>query len=192
MKKFLAAAALSLFLVPSSAFAIFNAEIYGGYSLGSNILDVSPESKTGFGYGLRAHYYSTVSVIGYGIGGFAQYSPLEYEYDTGGTTVSAAFDRASYGADLFLVVNIPLFPLHPYARGGSAVYDKVTTEYTLGGQNYKSSDDEYFGMYYGGLGLGLTVLPIPAIDVMVFLEYLYEYSKDAKNNRINLGALVRL
>ncbi len=193
MKRFIFAALLVIFLLPVSAFALVNAEVYGGYSFAGEISEIDAESVQGFGYGFRAHFYNEFIIFGYGIGGFAQYSPLEGELKISGDMEPVDFNKTTYGLDGFLTLNVPLLPIHPYMRGGVSIYEK--TDVIVDKNSEENS--EMFKSYYGGFGLSLGVLPLPVLSVQIFAEYLYEYSAledDAKftGHKVHLGALVRL
>lgn len=196
MKKIFLSALIILTILPSSVFALVNVEAYGGYTFGGEISEVDAESVKGFGFGFRAHYYDEIAIFGWGVGGYAQFSPLNYEMTVMGTDTEADYDRTTLGFDGFITLNIPLIPLHPYVRGGIAAYDKAVTEYTINGVKTTSTESDSFGMYYGGVGLSFSVLPLPILSVQVFGEYLYEYSdvdgQTLKNHRVNIGAIVRI
>ncbi|MBN1501646.1 MAG: hypothetical protein JW982_15920 [Spirochaetes bacterium] len=193
MKKLIFTAILAVFLMPASVFALVNAEVYGGYSFAGEISDTDIDSVKGLGYGFRAHYYDEILILGYGIGGFAQYTPLKGEITILNNTEDVEFNKTVYGFDGFLTLNVPLLPLHPYVRGGFSIYDKTQIV-------YPSVDDtnvEYFSSYYGGVGLSLGILPLPVLSVQIFAEYIYEYSalqdsSEFTGHKVNIGALIRI
>ena len=201
MKKYLILLIILISLIiPSQAFALINAEIYGGYSFEgeAEIEDTDSASVSGLGYGARIHFYSNIAIIGYGVGGFAQKSPLEGEIKIDSDKEDFDFNRTNYGLDGFINLTIPMIPIHPYVRGGISIYETIETEYEVNGSTETETDKSYFQSYYGGFGLSLKVLPLPVLSVEIFAEYLYEYSilqeseGEFKGHRVNIGALARI
>lgn len=201
MKKYLIVLIILISLIiPTQAFALINGEIYGGYSFEgeAEIEDSDTFSVQGFGYGARLHFYNTFAIIGYGIGGFAQKSPLEGEIKIGSDKEDIDFNKTNYGIDGFVNLAIPLIPVHPYVRGGISIYETIETEFEVSGSTETETEKNYFQSYYGGFGLSFKVLPLPILSVEIFAEYLYEYSilqdsgGEFKGHRVNFGALARI
>jgi hypothetical protein len=162
-------------ILPVKSFALVDAEIYGGYTFNGDVDDdASAESDTpkGPSYGFRGHFTSSIIFIKIGLGGFMQYSQLDYDLELGNNTTSVSTDKTTYGLDGYAKLDLPLIPVKPYMRIGVALYDKIESDIS-GSTN---SETEHFNSFYYGIGLAFTVLPLPIVDVQLFGEYLYNKS----------------
>ena len=140
----------------ASSFAVWDAAAWGGY-----VYDGKTDPKTtdfdGGQFGFKGHYNTTVipSLLDFGIGAYYQRSKLKFDF-----TGSESFWRRSAGLDANLIVELPVLPLHPYARGTWALSDKIDGKT----KNFKA--------YGVGLGLEFTFFPF----IRLFGEYMYEKS----------------
>ncbi|MEW6525771.1 MAG: outer membrane beta-barrel protein [Spirochaetota bacterium] len=180
--------AIALVMLPTASFAIVDFGMYGGYTFAGKIdsPDISNADTNGWQYGFIGHLNGSVipMVLSMGIGGFYQKSPLSY------TVAGKDFDltKTMYGIDAIVMLELPIL-IHPYARAGIAINEKVEIKTPLG----TWSDEKKFNSYYGGIGAAFTVFPF----VQIFGEYLYNYSKleddgKLKSNSINIGARLNI
>lgn len=180
--------AIAIVLLPTTSFAIVDLGMYGGYTFAGKFdaPNISNADTNGWQYGFIGHLNGSVipMILSMGIGGFFQRSPLSY------TVAGNDFDltKTMYGIDAIAMLELPIL-IHPYARAGIAINEKVELKYPGGSW----SDEKKFNSYYFGLGAAFTVFPF----VQVFGEYLYNYSKledDAtlKSNSINIGARLNI
>lgn len=185
MKKlmFIVLAAVLIFF-PVKSFALVDASLYGGYTFSGELkapaFSTNP-SLTGMAYGGRAHFTGAFIILDYGIGGFVQYSPLEYKF----ADRSYNSKKTDYGIDAF--VGVWIIPLiEPYVRGGYSFYQKVDVG--------SDSVAKWFPQYYYGAGLALK-LPLPVLKLQLFVEYLRS-AADQKDsikligNTVNAGVTV--
>lgn len=163
-----------LFFVPAASYAIVDASIYGGYSFGGTLdLDYDSGDLSGWEYGFLAHINTGIPyVFTIGIGGFYQYSPMEYEIDD-----KEDATRKTYGLDGYFQIDLPFIIINPYIRGGIAIKDETEIEYEVGGTAEDMVKDKYFGSYYFGVGIGYTIFEAAILDLSIFGEYLYTTSK---------------
>ncbi|MCX8123032.1 MAG: porin family protein [Spirochaetes bacterium] len=180
--------AIALLLLPTASYAIVDFGMYGGYTFAGKIDNptISNADTNGWQYGFIGHLNGSVipMVLSMGIGGFYQKSPLQY------TVAGKDFDltKTMYGIDAIVMLELPIL-IHPYARAGIAINEKVELKTPLG----TLSDEKKFNSYYFGLGAAFTVFPF----VQIFGEYLYNYSKleddgTLKSNSINVGARLNI
>ena len=177
-----------LFFVPASSYAIVDASIYGGYSF-SGTLDIGDKSGDldGWEYGFLAHVHTGIPYLfTIGVGGFYQYSPMEYEIDD-----KEDATRKTYGLDGYFQIDLPFIVINPYIRGGIAIKDETEIEnYSTSGEDMVK--DKYFGSYYFGIGIGYIIVDAAVLDVSIFGEYLYTTSKleddvELKGNAVHFG-----
>ncbi len=181
----------AVIMLPLESFALVDGEVYGGYTFSGEVDGTSMEDVTGFSYGARAHYTTSFLIVTFGIGPYLQYAPLNVEMNVLNNTIEADMNKMTIGLDVYNKFDVPLVPLKPYLRYGLAMYDKTTVTV----DSTETSESKYFQMYYGGLGLALTAIPVPIVDFQIFTEYLYEYSKisdddNLKGHKVNLGVSV--
>ncbi|PKL39828.1 MAG: hypothetical protein CVV44_06295 [Spirochaetae bacterium HGW-Spirochaetae-1] len=176
IKSFIIAAGF-LLLIPTASFAIVDVGAYGGYAFGTEIEGTNVD-PAGFEYGLDAHLNVTYLVIlKLGVGAFYQGSVLKYGS-------SSDYDKKIIGLDIYNQVDIPLFPIDPYVKFNTAIWEKVDTS-----SSYNST--EFFKAYSIGGGLLFTILPLPVMKVQLFGEYLYSIAKQdgqkATGHAVHLG-----
>ena len=152
-----------------NSFAIWDAAAWGGYIYSGNT-DPGDYDFDGGQYGFKGHYNSTVipSLLDFGIGLYYQKSKLKFD-DT-----DDKITRTSVGLDANLIVELPVIPFHPYARGTWAFMDRI---------DGKSKNFKAYGV---GLGLEFTFFPF----IRVFGEYMYEKSNheaDFISKAVNFG-----
>lgn len=167
MKKFRIAVLLLgiLFFVPASGFALVDAGIYGGYSFAGKIdTGASKNPNTsGWEYGAIVHYnFGLAAILNIGIGGFVQQTPLKYSV----TSIDFKVTKTDYALDAFVMLDLPVFPIHPFIRGGVGVYE--TLKLDDGSSVHKS-----FNSYHFGLGVAWSLIPY----LQIYGEYLYNSSK---------------
>jgi len=142
----------------------------------------------GMAYGLRGHLNGDFLLLDYGFGAFMQFAKLDYDLKAAGVTSSVEADKTTVGLDGYLKLDMPAIPIKPYLRLGLALYDKVEVD------KLKISENENLKSYYAGLGVAFTVLPLPAVDIQLFGEYLYNTSEidnvTYKDQTINVGVLL--
>ena len=167
---FLISAGLLMFL-PSQSFALVDASAYGGYMFNGSVEGDSKADPTGYNYGLKAHYNTSLfPLLELGVG--AYYQNTKFKYDVYSLD-EETFLRKSAGLDMNLIVKLPI--VHPYGRFMYALWDDI------------EGDVERFNAYGIGAGVELIVFPF----VRIFGEYMYEKTthnkSDFKSNSVNLG-----
>ena len=166
----------------ASAFALVAANLYGGYTVGGKYEDYDVKYKDKFRYGGSVHFNkSFLMFFQLGLGGYYQMSSVAYGNSWRNTFT---VDKTDIGIDGYAALDIPLVPLSPYVRGGSATWNKI--EYS------GVSKTGNFDKHHVGGGLLITVLPIPALlKLQLFAEYIYAFGKEGgeKNteHQVNLG-----
>lgn len=162
----------ALLLIPSTSFALVDANLMGGYSFQGKVDGISG-TQDGWDLGLTAHInFDLLVFLQFGIGASYDWSNLDW-----------ADDRNQIGLDLYGQINIPFLPISPYVRFNTAVWDKVSGAI---------DSTEYFKSYKFGGGILFTVLPIPKVfKLQLFGEYMYNFAKagslDVKNHTVYLG-----
>ncbi len=175
MKKLVLLASFML-LSYTSAFAIADFGIYGGYSFAGST-SASDATISGPEYGVVAHYNSTIipMVLSYGIGGYYQMANLTSTF----SGFEKEYNKDTAGIDLYLQLELPIM-IHPFAKASVAVYEKIEDE------------KEYFKSYAFGGGLAITVAPF----VQLTGDYMYTTSKSGNNtmngHAAHLGARINL
>jgi hypothetical protein len=177
-----------LCFIPASSYAIVDIGVYGGYSFAGKLeWDTIDKNVNGWEYGVLGHINHTfLGLLELGIGGYAQWAPLKYS--VGGKDYELT--KSTYGIDGLALLDLPVFPLNPYVRGGIGVYEQVKVEAPVVGSETKS---EYFKSYYFGGGIALGIFPF----VQIFGEYLYTRSKQEdgvtiKGNAVHMGARLNI
>jgi hypothetical protein len=181
-------------ILPVKSFAVVDAEVFGGYIVKGEVEGGDANGATdvkGPGYGFRGHFNNKIVLFNVGLGGYwqkfnADYSESNNDFEN---TVT------SYGFDAYIKLDIPLMPFKPYVRGGLAIKDKYDVEMSNSFGTFSGSSSEKFNSSYYGIGVAFTVLPLPALDVQVYGEYVYSHykgSSDMKGHSLNFGALASL
>ena len=168
-KVFVIAAGFVLFFNVNS-FAVWDAAAWGGYVY-SGTADPGDIDFNGWQYGFKGHYNSNVipSLLDFGIGMYYQKTTIKFD-PSGMSDIT----RTSVGLDANLILELPVIPLHPYARGTWAFMDRI---------DGKSKNFKAYGV---GLGLEFTIVPF----VRLFAEHMYEKSNhksDFASNAVNAG-----
>ncbi len=170
--KLIAAMAALLALIPASSFALFDIGAYGGYSYKSTIdtqtVSGSTPDPKGLSYGLIGHYNQPIfPLITMGVGLYSQYSKFSYSYkNLANKSTEVQYGKKIIGIDLYLELNVPLLPIHPYVKFASGIYEDMNGD-------LQKADRQYFNTYSTGGGLALTFFPF----LQVFVEYRYDYIK---------------
>ncbi|MDR3237753.1 MAG: hypothetical protein LBT84_04540, partial [Spirochaetia bacterium] len=118
-------------LAPASAFALVDLNLYGGYTVGGKWSDYDHKYGTDFRYGGAVHLNSGfLAILKLGIGGYYQMSSVTYGDDNGipvgiGTGDEFTLDKTEFGIDAYAALDIPLIPISPYVKGGTAAWNKV-------------------------------------------------------------------
>jgi len=174
-------AAVLVWAAPS--FALVDGEVFGGYNFGGEYRGVGLQdsySINGGDYGARAHLTGGFLIVDYGLGGYFQQRPLDFDV----ASKSYTLVNTNYGFDGFL--RLGLIPIvKPYLRAGLSIADYNEAK----GNSQTRSETKYFNSYYTGIGVGLT-LPVPVVTLMVYGEYLYNhqiYTGKLTGNTFNLG-----
>ncbi|TAL29643.1 MAG: hypothetical protein EPN93_21380 [Spirochaetes bacterium] len=190
--RYLALALALAAFVPATSYAIVDAGIYGGYSFSGEIDAgslASGKTTTGWEYAFIGHVnFDFLAIFNLGIGAFYQNAPLKF--DVGGETIKV--DNVTIGPDIYLELDLPVIPIHPYVRGGIAAYNKTTIDLPSSIGNDVTAK-KYFSAYYFGLGAALTIFPF----VQIFGEYMYNYANQEKDvtlsgNAVHLGARLNI
>jgi len=189
LKRVLVVAAIVL-MIPASGFAIVDFGAYGGYYFAGELdlgdfVDKTP-GTAGWEYGFLGHLNGGVPLLfNVGLGGFWQRSPLKY--DLGGNSYNAK--KTTYGIDIIAELELPII-IHPFARAGIAIKEKLEVEYNVSGVGkVTKTNEEYFKSYYLGIGAGITVFPM----IRLFGEYLFTRSKqengvELQGSAVHVGA----
>ena len=153
-----------------SSFALVDGAIWGGYGFSGDADAVPAADLTGYDYGIKAHYNTSLfPLIELGLGAYYQKSTVTF--DVSGDTTD--FDRKSAGIDLNLILSTPI--IHPYLRGTYALWDDF------------DGDTENYKAWGAGVGAEITVFPF----IRLFGEYMYEttehYSDNINMNSVNFG-----
>jgi len=181
MKTKLLLSAFILCLAHASAFALVDANLYGGYTIGGKYNSNSIKHKDDFRYGGSVHLNTTfLLILQLGLGGYYQMSSATYG-SSGIKNFTA--DKTDAGIDAYAALGIPFFPISPYVRGGAAAWNKIKYD------GYSKTGN--FEKYHVGGGLLFTVLPIPLFKLQLFGEYINVFGKEGGKNstehQINLG-----
>jgi hypothetical protein len=157
-----------LAFVPATSYALFDIGIYGGYTFAGEVQsDISGQQNpepTGLSYGAIAHFNTPIfPLLRLGIGLYTENSDLEFSI----ASEDYEFTRKTVGVDLYLQLDIPLVPLHPYAKFASGIWEEV------GGDLVAKDETEYFNTYRTGLGAALTFFPM----LQIFAEYQFLYTR---------------
>lgn len=158
-----------LAFIPATSYALFDIGIYGGYTFAGEIKsDVSGQSNpepTGLSYGVIGHFNTPIfPLLRLGIGLYTENSNLDYSV----LNKDYEFTRKTVGMDIYLQLDIPLVPLHPYAKFASGIWEEV------GGDLVEKDETEYFSTYRTGVGVALTFFPM----LQIFAEYQYLYTRN--------------
>ncbi|MDA3899708.1 MAG: hypothetical protein PF637_04210 [Spirochaetes bacterium] len=179
-------------LIPSGLFALINMEVFTGSSFAGKIAGQDSESSvSGMNYGFRFNALYRIPFFDFGLGGYMQGSPLTYELDN----ETYKLNKLSLGLDSFARFKPELLPVFPYIRAGLAVYDKSETT-MLNSDDITISEFNFDASYYG-LGVSYPLVPMPIIDVHLFMEYLYDVSRvtnenDLKCHKLNFGMFMSI
>ena len=140
----------------ANSFAVWDAAAWGGYIYDGEI-DPGKYEFDGGQFGIKGHFNTTIvpSLLDFGVGAYYQKSKIKFDL-TGSDNIT----RTSVGLDANLILELPVLPLHPYARGTWAFMDRI---------DGKSKNFKAYGV---GLGLEFTFFPF----IRVFGEYMYEKS----------------
>jgi hypothetical protein len=176
-----------MLLVPAASFAIFDAGVYGGYNFSK---DAIKPGTYDYSIGAIAHGNFTIKVVTIGIGAFYQRN-IDKHIDSWGEVFSKHHMRTkdSVGVDAFIQGNIPKFPLHPYGRFSSSIWDEVAG-YRMAWNGFtRRTVHDFFKTYWFGGGISIPIIPFAGSDdgfssagLNIFVEYLYHYSIVAGDN----------
>ncbi len=179
--------------VPATSYAIVDAGLYGGYSFSGKV-DASSvatgKTTTGWEYGAIAHLnFDFLAIFNVGIGAFYQNAPLKFDY--AGETIK--IDNVNIGPDVYLELDLPVIPIHPFVRGGVSAYNKTSIDFPSSLPAKDVTAKKYFGSYYFGLGAALTIFPF----IQIFGEYMYNYANQEKDvslktNAVHVGARLNI
>jgi len=181
-----------LVFMPGQSFALINMEVFTGSSFEGRVAGLEAEDDvSGMNYGFRFNALYRIPVFDFGLGGFMQGSPLTYEMK--GETYK--LNKLTLGIDSFARFKPEIAPVYPYIRAGLAIYDKSET--TMVNSDDISITEFNFRASYYGLGVSYPLVPMPVIDVHLFMEYLYDISKVAKDNelrchKLNIGLFMSI
>ncbi len=161
-----------LFFIPSSAFALFDIGVYGGYSFAGDVeTDVKNVEPVGPEYGAIAHYTDSILIFNLGIGGYYQRSPLK--------DGSIEYTKQTAGIDGYAQLDIPLIPIMPYLRASLGVWENIEGDV---------DNDEYFKSYSFGAGVDF---PLPVVPLAIYTEYVFSVGfqdgNTAKSHAAHLG-----
>jgi len=163
MKKPFITTALLLIIssVPSGAFALVDAALYGGYSFMGDIQIVDDEydGVRGYQFGVFAHLNVNADLFLLGFGFATQKGDFSYEING----IDQEFQlRSSWGPDVILMLNVSSTS-RPYVRAGFSIADSLRYDY---GAEYKVKT-RYLNSGWWALGVGLKVAPL----VVIFAEF---------------------
>lgn len=162
-----------LAFVPATSYALFDIGVYGNYAYKGEIKSDTPNvnnpDPTGFSYGVIGHYNQGIfPFIRSGIGLYSQYSKLSFSTGSG----DVEYGKKIVGIDLYLQLDIPLIPLHPYVKFASGIWEDYTGDMS-------QASAEYFNTYQTGGGVALTFFPF----LQFFGEYQYLYTKSVDEDK---------
>lgn len=165
---------VTLFVFNSSAFAIVDFGVYGGYSFAGNY-SASGTSTSGPEYGVIGHYNDMViPLLSYGIGGYYQYTKLDYSLLGSDNSLT----KNTLGLDLYFQLELPI--IHPFVRASTSIFESI------------KSEKEFFKSYAFGGGLAFSVFPF----IELTTDYMYTRSKKGsetlKGHAIHLGARINI
>lgn len=184
MKTKLILSAFILCIAHASAFALVDANLYGGATVGGKYLNRGVKFGDSNGHwGLSAHLNTTLlAVFQLGVGPYYQTSTVTY-----GIKNHWSVDKKDVGIDGFVALDIPFIPLSPYLRGGASAWNKISGNSSYPGDSKTNN----FERYHAGGGLWLTVLPLPAFKLQLFTEYVRFWGKEADKksveHQLNVG-----
>ncbi len=181
-----------LLFVPFPSFSLMNMEVFSGYTFAGTVGDLeTTKDASGSNYGFRFNALYRVPFADFGLGAFMQAAPLEYSM---GKDDYELF-KLSSGVDTFARYKNDTWFLLPYMRYGIALYDKSETK-LLNSQDITITEFRFKASYFGG-GVSYPIVPMPVIDVHLFLEYLYDTSQIADDsylrcNKMNFGLFMSI
>lgn len=183
---------LLAFFMPTSAFAIMNMEVFSGYTFGGKVGELeTTRSAAGSNFGFRFNALYRIPIADFGLGAFMQAAPLRYSINDDRYELF----KLSTGIDSFARYKNESWPVYPYVRYGLALYDKSETSLIDSGDI--TITEFRFKAYYLGGGISYPLVPMPVIDVHIFLEYLYDTSQIADDsylrcNKFNIGVFMSI
>lgn len=186
-----AAAAVSL-LLPSSALALMNMEVFSGYTFGGSVGKLeTTRSAAGSNFGFRFNGLYRIPEADFGLGTYMQAAPLKYSIDDRDYELF----KLSMGIDTFARYKNDKLPVYPYIRYGLAIYDKSETK-LINSNDITITEFRFKASYYS-FGVSYPIVPMPVIDVHLFLEYMYDISQIGDDsylrcNRINVGMFMSI
>lgn len=164
-----------LVMIPASSYALVDFGAYGGYSYANLDTGAAKENMKGWEYGAFGHLNTGIPMLfTVGLGGFYQVTNSTLELG------STEFDvtRTMYGLDAICILELPLLPVNPFLRGGLAINEELE----IGDGD---PTEEKFKSYYVALGVGYSIFPM----TKVFAEYVFNYSKQEEDSKVNSNAI---
>lgn len=178
---FIALMSLMLF-VPAASYAIFDGGVYGGYNFSK---DAIKPNTYDYSIGAIAHgNFSIAQVVTIGIGAFYQRT-IDKHVDTWHEVFSQRHRRTkdSVALDAYVQGNIKNFPLHPYGRFSSSIWDEVKGYRVEWNGFTRRTANDFFKSYWFGGGIAIPIIPFSSSEddftgtgLNIFIEYLYHYS----------------
>ena len=160
-----------ILLAPVSGFALFDVNLHGGLPFGGEYDSCSQKmlDLDNYAYGASAHLNTDfLQLFHMGLGGFFQLSTITYN-----GTNDFTLDRSTVGIEAYCQLEIPLLPLSPYVKAGTAAWNKVKVK------DGAYSETDNFKKHGVGAGFVFTILPIPELlRLQVFAEYIYNFGKE--------------
>ncbi|MFW6365415.1 MAG: hypothetical protein ACOC2H_02945 [Spirochaetota bacterium] len=192
IKRLLLPVGLVLMLIPSPVYCLMNMEVFSGYTFAGQVGELeTTNDASGLNSGFRFNALYRIPAADFGLGGFMQAAPLRYSIDD----KNYELFKLSMGIDTFIRYKNDSIPVYPYVRYGLAIYDKSETK--LINSNDITINEFRFKASYYGIGVSYPIVPMPVIDVHVFLEYLYDISQIGDDsylrcNKINIGMFMSI
>lgn len=182
--KLIVAVLAVLVMIPASSYAIVDIGAYGGYSYANLDTGALQQNMPGWEYGAFGHLNTGLPMLfTIGLGGF--YQVTNSTLDVAGTG-DVDVKRTMYGLDAIFILELPLLPVNPFARGGYAINE----EFKIGEAD---PTEKKFNSYYVAAGIQYSVFPMTRL----FVEYVYNYSKQEKDqkissNAVHVGAMINI
>lgn len=179
--------------VPTSSYAIVDAEVYGGAFWGGEYYSgaTAQDINVGPEYGFRGHLNFGIPLLfKVGAGFFYNKAPLKFENEA--QNAKYELTKTDLGIDMYAMLELPII-IHPYVRFGLSVTQDVEVEKKIGTTTTTEKYSEHFKSSYYGFGLAFTVFPY----IRLYGEYMYTISKqeddrEISGNAVHVGAMLSI
>ncbi|MGQ9841983.1 MAG: hypothetical protein ACUVRK_00325 [Spirochaetota bacterium] len=171
-------------IIPSTAFAIADIAVMGGYTPYGTIefYDQKYDSLKGFNYGIMGHFNVDTEVIMFGFGFYFHGERLHYTFN--GNTRDFTV-KQSWGPDIIIMITASEI-IAPYVRAGIALLSELKYDYGYD----KKEKTRFFNSGWWAIGSGIHITE----QILVFgelqrLSMSHDNEHSAKRYTLNAGAM---